>query len=109
MAGLRLDYEKKLLTIEPEDTVFRALLIAAPPAPLTLGTAELGDFVARGGEQGFARDSARWARLRAHCPTLDRLCRLEDLEQCPPGPHLAGDRSLRGHPALRRLPPQYDR
>ena len=86
MADLKFDYEKKLLTIEPEDAVFRALLVAAPPAPLALGTVELGDFVARGGERGFARDSARWASLRAHCPTLDRLCRLEDLEPVPPGP-----------------------
>ena len=54
MADLKFDYEKKLITIEPEDPVFRALLVAAPPAPLTLGTAELGDFVARGGERGFS-------------------------------------------------------
>ena len=54
MADLKFDYEKRLITIEPEDPVFRALLVAAPPAPLTLGTAELGDFVARGGERGFS-------------------------------------------------------
>ena len=59
MADLKFDLEKKLLTIEPEDAVFRALLVAAPPAPLALGTVELGDFVARGGERGFTRDSAR--------------------------------------------------
>ena len=91
MADLKYDLEKKLLTIEPEDAVFRALLVAAPPAPLALGTVELGDFVARGGERGFARDSARWASLRPHCPTLDRLCHLEDLEPSLPGPDLAGE------------------
>ena len=47
--------------------------------------------MARCGERGYARDGARWTCLRPHCPTLDRLCRLEDLEQCPWGAALASE------------------
>ena len=91
MDDLKSGYLKGFLRILPEDSTFHALVVAASPSPLTLGTPELGDFDTRRGESEFARDCARWTRLRHFSPTLDRLCRLEDLEQCPWGPALAGE------------------
>ena len=76
MADLKFDYDHKLLKIEPSAAAFRALVVAAPHAHLALGTAELGDFVARRGERDFDRDGARWARFRPLFPTVDRMCRL---------------------------------
>ena len=91
MDDLKVDYDKKLLKIEPSAAAFCALVIAAPPAPLKTGTAELGVFVARCGERGYARDGAQWACLRPHSRTPDHMCRLEALEQCPAGPAFAGE------------------
>ena len=88
---LKYDWQKKFLKIVPQDSVLRAVLVAAPPSPLVLGTPALGDFIARQGERGFERDLARWARLRLSSPALDRVCGHEDLEESPWGPALAGE------------------
>ena len=47
MADLKYDWYKKFLKIAPQDSVLRAVVVAAPPSPLALGTPELGDFIAR--------------------------------------------------------------
>ena len=73
------DYNHGHLKIGPGDAAFRALVVAAPPALLALGTPDLGDFVARRGEQGIVRDKARWVRLNPLYRTADRLCQLEAL------------------------------
>ena len=80
---LKFDWHKKFLKIVPQDSVLRAVIVAAPPSLLVLGTPALGDFIARQGERGFERDLARWARLRLSSPALDRFCGHEDLEQSP--------------------------
>ena len=91
IADLKFDLGKKFLRIVPPDSVLRAMIVAASPSPLVLCTPALGDFLARQGERGFARDLAHWTRLRRSSPALDRICSHEDLEQSPWGPALAGE------------------